>query len=146
MELRLFPNILVVRLKWSECDKLETLVNFPLNGLDMGTHCARHGNGQESFVEDSVPAMYDLLAVANHYGRMGFGHYTAFAANWNENETSNEWQLFDDSTVRVWEDQVIPSCLRPPTCSFIDVGCGTRKIPFTAFPFLVISALVGMFL
>ena len=106
MELWRLPNILVVHLKRFEFknvvrrDKLETLVNFPLDGLDMGTHCARHGNGQESFVEDSVPAMYDLFAVVNHYGRMGFGHYTAFARNWNEREISKEWQLFDDSTVK----------------------------------------------
>ena len=26
--------------------------------------------------------MYDLFAVTNHYGRLGFGHYTSFARDW----------------------------------------------------------------
>ncbi|KAL7575448.1 hypothetical protein ACA910_007347 [Epithemia clementina (nom. ined.)] len=45
IELWHLPNILVVYLKRFEFknvlrrDKLETLVNFPLDGLDMGAHC-----------------------------------------------------------------------------------------------------------
>jgi hypothetical protein len=26
--------------------------------------------------------VYDLFAVCNHYGRMGYGHYTAFGRDW----------------------------------------------------------------
>ena len=26
--------------------------------------------------------IYDLFAVTNHYGRLGFGHYTSFARDW----------------------------------------------------------------
>ncbi|KAL7558503.1 hypothetical protein ACA910_008102 [Epithemia clementina (nom. ined.)] len=110
MELWRLPNILVVHLKRFEFknvlrrDKLETLVNFPLDGLDMGAHCghpsSNYNQPRDDFVDDSVPAVYDLFAVVNHYGRMGFGHYTAFARNWDEQEISRDWQLFDDSTVR----------------------------------------------
>lgn len=38
--------------------------------------------------------LYDLYAVTNHYGNLGFGHYTAFAKN------NNEWFYYDDSSVR----------------------------------------------
>jgi ubiquitin carboxyl-terminal hydrolase 4/11/15 len=27
------------------------------------------------------PLIYDLFAVSNHYGSVGFGHYTAFGKN-----------------------------------------------------------------
>jgi len=50
------------------------------------------------FVHDGIPAIYDLFAVTNHYGRMGFGHYTAYARRWNERNMDREtWALFDDS-------------------------------------------------
>jgi ubiquitin carboxyl-terminal hydrolase 4/11/15 len=106
MELWRLPNILVVHLKRFEFkhilrrDKLDTLVDFPLDALDMSKHCASARNTNATFVEDSVPATYDLFAVTNHYGRMGFGHYTAFARRWDEQGISNEWALFDDSSVR----------------------------------------------
>jgi ubiquitin carboxyl-terminal hydrolase 4/11/15 len=105
MELWRLPNILVVHLKRFEFkhvlqrDKLDTLVDFPLDGLDMSKHCASARTSNDAFVEDGVQAMYDLFAVTNHYGRMGFGHYTAFARRWDEKGISSEWALFDDSTV-----------------------------------------------
>jgi hypothetical protein len=40
--------------------------------------------------------IYDLYAVSNHYGNMGFGHYTAFARNPN----NGKWYEFDDSRVQ----------------------------------------------
>jgi ubiquitin carboxyl-terminal hydrolase 4/11/15 len=117
MELWRLPNILVVHLKRFEFrhgfrrDKLTTFVDFPLEGLDMSQHCAKWKNGNDSsnedvsppeqlYIDDNVPAVYDLFAVVNHYGRMGFGHYTAFARKWDEEYMSNEWALFDDSSVR----------------------------------------------
>jgi len=108
MELWRLPNILVVHLKRFEFknivrrDKLDTLVHFPLDGLDMSAHAGRMGANQhhQQFVDESVPAEYDLFAVVNHFGRMGFGHYTAFARNWDENGISSDWHLFDDSSVR----------------------------------------------
>ena len=38
--------------------------------------------------------LYDLFAVSNHYGSVGFGHYTAFGKNYQ----SGEWLNFDDSS------------------------------------------------
>jgi len=104
MSLWELPNVLIVALKRFEFkhalrrDKLDTFVDFPLNGLDMGEYCASRGISE--VVDDQVPAIYDCFAVVNHYGRMGFGHYTAFARQWDETGISDEWALFDDSSVR----------------------------------------------
>jgi ubiquitin C-terminal hydrolase len=106
MELWKLPNILVVHLKRFEFkhalrrDKLDTFVDFPLDGLDMSSHCASARRMGKEVVDDSVDATYDLFGVTNHYGRLGFGHYTAFARKWDEEGMSKEWSLFDDSTVR----------------------------------------------
>lgn len=103
MELWRLPDVLVVHLKRFEFrnvlrrDKLETFVDFPVEGLDMSKHC---GSSQGSdFVREHIPATYDLFGVVNHYGRMGFGHYTAYCREWNEFGEVNGWSLFDDSTV-----------------------------------------------
>ena len=37
--------------------------------------------------------LYDLYAVSNHFGSMGFGHYTAYVKN------NDEWYEMDDSSV-----------------------------------------------
>ena len=55
--------------------KLNTEVNFPLENLNLSEH---------ALFDDGKPYIYDLYAVSNHYGSMGFGHYTAFAMNWRE--------------------------------------------------------------
>lgn len=39
--------------------------------------------------------IYDCYAVSNHFGNMGFGHYTAYA----KNPQTNEWYEYDDSRV-----------------------------------------------
>jgi ubiquitin carboxyl-terminal hydrolase 4/11/15 len=110
MELWRLPNVLVVHLKRFEFrnvlrrDKLETLVDFPLDGLDMSKHCGSYSS--RSFEDEHVPATYDLFAVTNHFGRMGFGHYTAFARRWDEEGIHNEhWALFDDSSVQEVTDE-----------------------------------------
>eukprot|EP00826_Nyctotherus_ovalis_P052313 TRINITY_DN6611_c0_g2_i1.p1 TRINITY_DN6611_c0_g2~~TRINITY_DN6611_c0_g2_i1.p1 ORF type:complete len:1153 (-),score=374.80 TRINITY_DN6611_c0_g2_i1:62-3520(-) len=87
------PPILILHLKrfkikneTSMCrsgERLDTFVDYPLEDLDL-----------TNYVHDkSVPAIYNLYAVSNHYGSTSFGHYTAFALN------GNEWRRFDDSTV-----------------------------------------------
>jgi len=104
------PHILVVHLKRFESrnsflrERLNTVVDFPICGLDM----SRHISESDDFVERPAPAIYDLFAVTNHYGRMGFGHYTAFARNWDIGDGS--WSLFDDSMVRpVAEADIVSS-------------------------------------
>jgi len=39
--------------------------------------------------------MYDLYGVANHFGGLEGGHYTAFA----QNKQDQHWYCFDDSSV-----------------------------------------------
>ncbi|KAH3759413.1 ubiquitin carboxyl-terminal hydrolase 15 [Pelomyxa schiedti] len=86
------PPVLVVHLKrfsqknryWR--DRLDTDVNFPVDGLDMSKRIL--SNTGESLV-------YDLYAVSNHMGSMSGGHYTAYA----KNKDSNKWFNFDDSSV-----------------------------------------------
>ncbi|XP_053932080.1 ubiquitin carboxyl-terminal hydrolase 4 isoform X2 [Cuculus canorus] len=94
------PRILVVHLKrfsysryWR--DKLDTVVEFPIRGLNMSEFVCDPKAG--SYV-------YDLIAVSNHYGAMGVGHYTAYA----KNKVNDKWYYFDDSSVSVAsEDQIV---------------------------------------
>uniref|UniRef100_A0A8C0U2K4 Ubiquitin carboxyl-terminal hydrolase n=1 Tax=Cyanistes caeruleus TaxID=156563 RepID=A0A8C0U2K4_CYACU len=94
------PRILVVHLKrfsysryWR--DKLDTVVEFPIRGLNMSEFVCDPRAG--SYV-------YDLIAVSNHYGAMGVGHYAAYA----KNKVNDKWYYFDDSSVSVAsEDQIV---------------------------------------
>ncbi len=119
MKLWRLPNVLVIHLKRFEFrnalrrEKLDTFIEYPLKDLDMNKYCAssssavraenieRRNPKQDQFIINDVPAAYDLFGVVNHYGRMGFGHYNAFARRWNEFQIENEWRLFDDSSVKV---------------------------------------------
>ncbi|XP_017658692.1 ubiquitin carboxyl-terminal hydrolase 4 isoform X3 [Nannospalax galili] len=94
------PKILVVHLKrfsynryWR--DKLDTVVEFPVRALNMSEFvCDRSAR----------PYVYDLIAVSNHYGAMGVGHYTAYA----KNKLNRKWYYFDDSNVSLAsEDQIV---------------------------------------
>jgi ubiquitin carboxyl-terminal hydrolase 4/11/15 len=71
------------------------MVDFPLEELNMNPYC-----GDESVDGESTP-IYDLFAVTNHYGRMGFGHYTACARDLWDNCNSSEakWHEYDDDSV-----------------------------------------------
>uniref|UniRef100_A0A671NKX3 Ubiquitin carboxyl-terminal hydrolase n=1 Tax=Sinocyclocheilus anshuiensis TaxID=1608454 RepID=A0A671NKX3_9TELE len=94
------PRILVVHLKrfsYNRCwrDKLDTVVDFPIRDLNMS-----------EFVCDpkADPYVYDLIAVSNHYGGMGGGHYTAYG----KNKVDGKWYYFDDSSVSsATEDQIV---------------------------------------
>jgi len=90
-DLWMLPSMLVISLKrfsynryWR--DKLDTHVDFPTNGLDMGPYIINKNHGK---------AIYDLIAVSNHYGGMGGGHYTAYG----KNKDDGRWYHFDDSSV-----------------------------------------------
>uniref|UniRef100_A0A8C7G3X6 Ubiquitin carboxyl-terminal hydrolase n=2 Tax=Oncorhynchus kisutch TaxID=8019 RepID=A0A8C7G3X6_ONCKI len=100
------PRILVVHLKrfsYNRCwrDKLDTVVDFPVRDLNMS-----------EFVCDpkAGPYVYDLIAVSNHYGGMGGGHYTAYG----KNKADGKWHYFDDSSVSAAsEDQIVVRNLAP---------------------------------
>ena len=53
-------------------NKLNTLVEFPVEGLDMWSHIVH----QRDHAQHHDDMSYDLIAVANHYGNMMGGHYT----------------------------------------------------------------------
>lgn len=77
LEIWTVPDILIIHLKRfsghrSFRDKIEELVDFPVEGLDL--------SGKVGFPE-SKDLNYDLFAVDNHYGGLGGGHYTATAQN-----------------------------------------------------------------
>jgi ubiquitin carboxyl-terminal hydrolase 4/11/15 len=67
-------------------DKIGMLVDFPIEGLDISDYIAN---------PESTGNIYDLVAVDNHYGGLGGGHYTAAAQNFRD----GNWYYFDDSTV-----------------------------------------------
>ncbi|KAI9140732.1 hypothetical protein BKA69DRAFT_1078468 [Paraphysoderma sedebokerense] len=74
------PNILVINLKrfavmngmygYPIRQKLETSISFPLKDLDMSEYV-------ENFEGKNEDCIYDLYAVANHWGSIYGGHYTA---------------------------------------------------------------------
>ncbi|ORX68773.1 UCH-domain-containing protein [Linderina pennispora] len=85
-------EILVVHLKrfqhsraWR--DKLDAFVDFPITGLDLTKTVVSKLDGSA--------LVYDLIAVCNHYGGIGGGHYTAYALN----PEDREWYDFNDSHV-----------------------------------------------
>ena len=67
--------------------KLSDYVDFPLTGLDLGKYVRGSQRGQNM--------IYDCYGVSNHFGNMGFGHYTAYA----KNPATDKWYEFDDSRV-----------------------------------------------
>ncbi len=74
------------------------------NGQTANGDAAAGANGQQEEAkteengegETKKPLLYDLFAVVNHYGNLGFGHYTAYG----KNHLTNKWYCFDDSSVQ----------------------------------------------
>ena len=82
------PKILIIQIKrFSHINKINTKVDFPLKDLDLSKYILS---------KDKIrPTKYDLFAVANHYGSLSFGHYTAFC----KNSINEKWYEFNDSSV-----------------------------------------------
>ena len=105
------PDILAVHLKrFSNSralrDKIDTFVDFPVQGLDLtdlvgerkvGQRLAEAGIDIEELGIGNVeePLIYDLYAVDEHLGGLGGGHYRAYALN----HVTEQWYHFDDSYV-----------------------------------------------
>ncbi|KAK1942962.1 Ubiquitin carboxyl-terminal hydrolase 4 [Phytophthora citrophthora] len=88
------PKVLIFQLKrfryaqnafYLNRDKISTLVDFPIEDLDLSAFLIGPGNGSEP--------VYDLFAVSEHWGGLGGGHYTAVA----KNPVSKRWFNFNDS-------------------------------------------------
>ncbi|KAJ5189072.1 Peptidase C19 ubiquitin carboxyl-terminal hydrolase 2 [Penicillium cf. griseofulvum] len=88
------PDIMVVQLKrFSQFrgrhgHKISTLINFPFEGLDL----SRRVQGPT----DGKSAVYDLIAVDNHMGGMGGGHYTAYIKDF----VSGAWVYCNDTSAK----------------------------------------------
>jgi len=98
------PEVLILTIKrfGQRGGKITAFVDFPLERLDMAPYLAKFGGDLEK--EDTV---FDLFAVTNHHGTLGFGHYTAFAARASAPSGPTEWYEFDDSRVsRVSKEDV----------------------------------------
>ncbi|KAI0372717.1 cysteine proteinase [Pilatotrama ljubarskyi] len=107
------PDVLVVHLKrFSNSrmlrDKIDTFVDFPIEGLDLtdmvgerlvGRKLREQGADVEGLGLHDLdePLVYDLFAVDEHLGGLGGGHYRAYALN----HVTGKWYHFDDSYVTV---------------------------------------------
>eukprot|EP00501_MAST-03F_sp_TOSAG23-6_P002665 GSMAST32.ASY1.ANO1.2812.1 assembled CDS len=88
------PRILVLHLKRFQHgkyrrSKLETLVEFPISGLDMSSYLV------PGSPDSKMSNLYDLIAVSNHSGNMRGGHYTACGLN----QVTGQWLCFNDAMV-----------------------------------------------
>merc|ERR1712072_504856 len=94
MDIYKVPNLLVIHLKrFSHSmfynravrEKIDTDVDFPLDGLDMSPWVidlearSRLRKGRDYAYVDKSMCIYDCFAVSNHMGSTRGGHYTAYA-------------------------------------------------------------------
>jgi len=111
MEIFKAPEILIVHLKRfktskvssfgsyyfaSGSQKISALIDFPITGLDLNDYLLG---------KDTIPKIYDLFAVSNHYGGLGGGHYTAYCKNHFE----KRWFEFNDSRVSPTNEKEVVS-------------------------------------
>ncbi|XP_021342964.1 ubiquitin carboxyl-terminal hydrolase 15-like [Mizuhopecten yessoensis] len=95
------PDVLIIHLKRFSYnryyrDKIDTLIEFPYNGLNLKKYIINKDDGTMT---------YDLIAVTNHYGGLGGGHYTAYGKSVDD----NEWHYFDDSSVSSASEEDVTS-------------------------------------
>jgi len=96
------PRVLVIQLKRFKYttysrSKIECEVNFPLDGLDLSDYVT-------GAMPTGVHPLYTCVAVSNHMGGMGGGHYTAYVRS----VVDHEWYSCDDSfTSKVHENEVV---------------------------------------
>ncbi|KAI0971631.1 hypothetical protein F4678DRAFT_70075 [Xylaria arbuscula] len=83
------PDILIIHLKRFSSsgfrrDKLETLVDFPTENMDITSRVLQPEEGKQE--------IYDLIGVDCHYGGLGGGHYTAYAKSF----VDGQWYSYND--------------------------------------------------
>lgn len=105
------PPVLLIHLKRFSVkgpftDKIETVVEFPIKGLDLTNYMpaplppgmvgsvngVAPSNADDAQVQ-LPPYKYDLYGVTNHFGSLSHGHYTAFIAS------RGAWLYCDDSRI-----------------------------------------------
>ncbi|EOA37360.1 hypothetical protein CARUB_v10011117mg, partial [Capsella rubella] len=99
LDLWKLPDVLVFHLKRFTYKthfrkKIDTLVNFPIHDLNLSKYVKN---------KDGQIYLYNLYAIINHHGGMGYGHYTAYVKLMDE----NKWYHFDDSRVSAVNESVI---------------------------------------
>lgn len=105
---RRLPTVLclhIKRFRWTAYarTKIDTYIEFPLNGLDMSSYLLNNLSGTR--FSNSGSSLYDLAAVIVHHGTgAGSGHYTAFATN------NKAWFNFNDCSVKEADFQTVNSC------------------------------------
>ncbi|KAF9233475.1 hypothetical protein BU15DRAFT_53836 [Melanogaster broomeanus] len=112
LSLSRLPPVLLIHLKRFSVkgpftDKIETVIDFPLRGLDLTNYMPPplppdmlKGSGNPTPANASSdprvqlpPYRYDLYGVTNHFGSLSNGHYTAFVAS------RGGWLYCDDSRI-----------------------------------------------
>ena len=94
LEIYKTPKILIIQIKrFNRIRKLDTKVTFPIENLDINKYIISEDKNKN--------IKYDLFAVANHYGSLNFGHYTAIC----KNSFNNKWYEFNDSYVSAINDK-----------------------------------------
>lgn len=104
------PSILIIHLKrfaqrggrgYSTSNKLETFVSYPTTKLDLTPYWPKYTGPDEERKLSKLPVrgqtdpfVYNLYAVANHFGSLKGGHYTAFVK-----KSTKGWCYFDDTRV-----------------------------------------------
>lgn len=108
MDIYKTPNTLIIHLKrfnytkrytYTMRDKINTLVDFPLEGLDIAKWVTdfelRSQLPKDTYSHITKEmCIYDCFGVSNHMGGMGGGHYTAYARAL----TNGDWYSLNDST------------------------------------------------
>mmetsp|Transcript_38868 Transcript_38868/g.91496 ORF Transcript_38868/g.91496 Transcript_38868/m.91496 type:complete len:920 (+) Transcript_38868:303-3062(+) len=103
MDLWSLPPVLVLQLKrfvytqYSR-DRLDTPVEFPLDGLDLRQYAHKDSPAKMSEV-------YDLAALSKHMGGLGGGHYVAYARS----SETGKWYYFNDSSVTLVDAETVAS-------------------------------------
>ena len=86
-----FPNILIISLKrFGNEDK--KLIDFPLVNLNLNKYVDGYINNEFT---------YNLYAIANHFGNVDGGHYTALI------KINNNWIHFDDKHTNIIDEKNI---------------------------------------
>ena len=92
IDLWLLPKVLIVQLKRFSYthyfrDKIDLFIDCPIVDLDLSQFILNPA--------EISKAKYDLIAISNHSGYLGGGHYTAYA----KNSIDKKWHSFNDSYV-----------------------------------------------
>jgi len=83
--------------RFTNHQKIDTPVDFPIENLDMNPYVIGPQNQSEN--------LYDLFAVSHHYGGFGGGHYVASAKNYYD----EKWYHFNDSSVSLESEKDLTS-------------------------------------